>query len=86
MESLSLWYHVRATLQNWRGENMNIVTGERGGVLVSILLIALATLILLISLVAIFGQNYWASLAFFLIGVVTYPVGIRLLNRFSKQT
>jgi len=65
---------------------MNIVTGERGGVLVSILLIALATLILLISLVAIFGQNYWASLAFFLIGVVTYPVGIRLLNRFSKQT
>ena len=86
MESLYVWYHIRAALQTWRGDNMNIITNERGGMLTNILLIVVAFLILLASGVALISQNYWPSLVLFVLAAFAYPIGNRLLKRLSKQT
>ena len=54
---------------------MNIVTGERGVLIIDILLTVFAVLFILLTIVALLGHNVWAALVSFLIGCLLFPVG-----------
>ena len=63
---------------------MNIITGERGVVIIDILLTVFAVLFILATIVALAGHNPWAALVFFLLGSLLFPVGRAVVRRVVK--